>query len=66
MDLTEKNKAHIDSLSYEALLSVWRFAPVGDQWFQGETGTYWGQRMRGLRDKGADHVGASKTLGWEK
>ena len=36
MDLTAENKAHIDGLSYEGLLSRWRFAPVGDPWFMGE------------------------------
>lgn len=66
MDLTAERKAHIDSLSYEQLLSHWRFAPVGDRWFQGETGTYWGERMAELRKQGADHVGASKALGWER
>jgi hypothetical protein len=66
MELTEKNKEHIDSLSYEGLLSRWRFASAGDPWFQGETGKYWGKRMAELREAGADHVGASKRIGWEK
>ena len=66
MNLTTENKAYIDKLSYQALLSSWRFAPVGDKWFQGETGDYWGKRMRELREQGADHVGASKSIGWEK
>lgn len=66
MDLTEKNKAHIDAMSYESLLSQWRHAPVGNAWFQGETGDYWGKRMAELRSAGADHVGASKSIGWEK
>lgn len=66
MDLTPKNKTYIDSLSYEQLLSRWRFAPVGDPWFRGETGDYWGKRMAELRAQGADHVGASKRLGWKK
>jgi hypothetical protein len=66
MDLTPKNKEHIDSLGYEQLLSHWRFAPVGDPWFKGETGDYWKQRMSELRDQGADHVGASKRIGWDK
>jgi len=66
MKLTEKNKKHIDSLSYQGLLSYWRFAPIGDPWMQSETGDYWGKRMRELREKGADHVGASKVIGWEK
>lgn len=66
MNLTPENKAHIDSYSYYGLLSHWRFAPAGDPWFQGETGDYWSKRMKELRDKGADHVDASKALGWEK
>ena len=67
MELTEKNKAYIDGLSYEALLSRWRFAPVGDPWFQGETGKYWGERMSELRSQpggNEKHVAASKSLGW--
>ena len=66
MDLTPENKAIIDDKSYTALLSGWRFAPVGDTWFQGETGDYWGKRMAELRNQGANHVGASKSIGWEK
>ena len=62
MKLTPENQKHIDSLSYKQLLSGWRFAPVGDAWFQGETGEYWGKRMAELRDQ-EDHVKASKELG---
>ena len=66
MNLTPENKAHIDALSYEELLNRWRFSPVGDQWFQGETGTYWGKRMALKRsaDPGGA-VEASKKIGWE-
>ena len=65
MKLTDENKKHIDSLSYEALLSHWRFAPSGDKWFQDETGEYWGNRMKELREKNNDmHVQASKNIGW--
>ena len=64
MELTEKNKAHIDSLSYKQLLHSWRFSPSGNPWFQGETGKYWGERMSELRKEGADHVAASKAIGW--
>jgi len=63
MDLTEENKKTIDAMSYEGLLSKWRFAPSGDPWFQGETGEYWGKRMNELR-KTSDHVAASKRIGW--
>ena len=66
MELTAENKAYIDNLSYEGLLRSWRFAPSGNEWFHGETGKYWGERMKEMRDKGADHVGASKSIGWDK
>jgi hypothetical protein len=65
MNLTDDNKAHIDALSYEQLLRQWRNSPSGDPWFQGETGKYWGDRMNTLRSEGADHVGASKRIGWD-
>ena len=67
MDLTPERKKYIDSLSYEGLLSRWRFAPIGDLMFQGETGEYWGKRMGEMRsrDEGAA-VAASKVIGWGK
>ena len=65
MNLTPENKAHIDGLDYESLLRSWRFAPVGDEWFQGETGVYWGKRMAELRSENAGRaVRASKNIGW--
>lgn len=67
MDLTSANKAHIDSLSYKSLLSRWRFAPMDDLWFQGETGDYWGERMKELRNNmnNSEHVRTSKSIGWK-
>lgn len=65
MDLTSENKASIDKMDYESLLYRWRNAPVGDPWFQGETGYYWKQRMQELRNVDpAGHVQASKNIGW--
>ncbi len=67
MDLTPENKAHIDSMSHAGLLSKWRFAPIGDPWFQGETGKYWGERMAKLRDENPGQaVQNSKNIGWER
>ena len=69
MDLTPENKQYIDSLSYHQLLAKWRFAPIGDPWFQDETGDYWGKRMSELRSEpGGDelHVSASKSIGWDR
>lgn len=66
MELTSENKKYIDGLSYESLLSHNRFAPIGDKWFQGETGDYWLKRMYELKNSGiVDHVGISKKIGWE-
>ena len=65
MNLTEENKAYIDSLSYASLLARWRFSPAGDPWFQGETGDYWGDHMSALRSQNNErHVRASKDIGW--
>ena len=66
MQLTEANKKYIDSLSYEQLLSHWRFAPSGDLWFQGETGDYWGSVMNKKKEelKGYQAVAISKSIGW--
>jgi len=67
MKLTPENKAYIDAKSYESLLSHWRFAPLGDLWFQDETGKYWRERMAELRGKESDNgVSVSKAIGWEK
>jgi len=69
MDLTPECKAEIDAMSYEQLLSKWRFAPAGSPWFQGESGDYWGKRMNELRSlPGGDieHTQASKRIGWER
>ena len=67
MKLTPENKAHIDGKSLMELLSRIRFSPVGDPWFQDETGDYWMKRYTELRSKDPQEaVNASKTLGWER
>lgn len=68
MELTIENKKYIDGMSYVALLELWRFAAIGDPWFQGATGAYWGERMKELRSQDGGqgrHVAASKAIGWE-
>lgn len=40
----------IDNASYEELLRKWRFAPVGDPFFQGEMGQYYSKVMAEKRD----------------
>lgn len=64
MVLTPENKAQIDAMPFIELLRLWRFAPVGDPWFQGETGKYWGERMAQLRSYDpAGAAFASKAIG---
>lgn len=67
MKLTPENKAVIDGKTVMQLLGGVRFAPIGDPWFQDETGDYWLKRLAELRsqDNGA-YVSESKNLGWEK
>jgi hypothetical protein len=64
MKLTPEMKAHIDSLSYDRLLTKWRLAPDGDPWFQNATGQYWSDRMAQLRPAGECRtVAAAKIIG---
>lgn len=65
--LDEKMKQTIDSMSYESLLSLWRNAPVGSPYFQGETGDYYSAVMKQKRIEigNAAHVQASKDIGWD-
>jgi hypothetical protein len=70
MKLTPENKQHIDSLSLFTLLERWRNVPIGDEWFEGETGCYWGKRMNELKSNShveyAEYVAASKAIGWKQ
>jgi len=60
-----KIKKWIDNASYEELLRKWRFAPIGDPYFQGETGDYYSKVMK-EKKQNCDHVQASKKIGWKK
>jgi hypothetical protein len=67
MELTEETKLMIDGMSYEQLLSRWRFGQIGDPIFTGEVGAYYSDRMAKIRnatDGNRRHVAASKRLGW--
>ena len=56
----------IDSQDYEELLRRWRFARVGDPFFQDRTGEHYSQAMTkkriALKDKG---LSASKNVGFD-
>ena len=64
--MTEDQKNWIDRSTYKMLLEKWRFAPVGDQIFQGESGKYYSEVMADRRKTlGPEvHTQASKEIGW--
>lgn len=66
MELTKEVKQMIDNMTYSELLQRWRFAPVGDTVFQGETGEYYCQVMAQKRKEVGNevHVATSKNIGW--
>jgi hypothetical protein len=61
--MNEQFKNWIDNADYEQLLSKWRFASVGDPMFQGEIGDYF-RKVMSEKKKTANHVQASKNIGW--
>ena len=64
--MNEETKKSIDSMDYEGMLSLWRFAKVGHPMFQGEIGKYFNKVMNEKRDALSDdeRVQASKNIGW--
>lgn len=69
--MTPEQKSWIDNASYDQLLEKWRFAPVGDPFFQGDTGEYYSDVMRQKRAnsnhmrKSLEAVEAMKEAGLE-
>lgn len=63
--MTPTQKKWIDEASYEQLLQKWRFAPMGDPFFQGACGMYFNEVIWKRRDE-VDAASISKKLGWEK
>jgi hypothetical protein len=65
MKLTPETKKRIDNMSYRDMLAMWRFEKIGSEIFQGDSGVYFAERMRALRDENpAEHTAASKAIGW--
>ena len=58
--------AWIDAASYEELLRKWRWAPSGDPFFRGAVGVHYSETMVRRREEvgPAEHVAASKRIGW--
>ena len=66
MSLVDQVKKEIDGMSYEAMLSLWRFAPCPHPMFVGETGDYFKKIMFQKRDAlpQGEAVAVSKSIGW--
>lgn len=59
--LTPELKEKIDSMSHMELCRAWRFAPVGDELFQGDVGDY---LLARLETFGGFTPAISKAIGW--
>lgn len=66
--MTEAEKQWIDKASYFDLLAKWRYAPAGEQIFQGESGRYYAEVLERRRSEigGAEHSRISREIGWRK
>lgn len=64
--MTDEQKRWIDKADYEELLQRWRFAPVGNPLFQGDTGEYYRKIMTKKKQQicVSARVQASKAIGW--
>ena len=60
--MTEEQKNKIDAMSYEQLLSQWRYAPIGDPMFKGECGTYY----KDVMDKKKQEIGDGAAVNISK
>jgi hypothetical protein len=64
--ISNEMKSKIDAMNYEAMLRIWRFAPMGADIVSGEVGDYFKESM--LTKKAAlgdsEQVQISKTIGW--
>ena len=65
MDLTSVLKQEIDDMSYEAMLWKFRFTPIGEEMFMGESGMYFRKSMGEKREQ-CDAVAVSKAIGWRR
>ena len=57
----EELKREIDALDQYEMCRLWRFAPAGHPYFQGDVGTYFTLK---LREKGGMTPDISKSLGF--
>jgi hypothetical protein len=61
----DEMKEWIDTATREQLLSKWRFAKLGDPFFQTEIGEYYANVLFNPKNKSTDFDKVSKKVGWE-
>lgn len=59
--IDEVTKKAIDEMSQFSMASLWRNAPSGHPYFQGETGEYF---SKVFKEKGGMTTEISKEIGW--
>ena len=69
--MNEETKQNIDSMSYQSMLSLWRFSlwrfsSSGHPYFQSEIGTYFSKVMSEKQKQlpEGEHIRISKAIGW--
>lgn len=64
--MTQKEKNKIDRMSYESMLRMNRFEPMGSPIFSGDSGTYFLKVMSKKREAlpEGEHIRISKLIGW--
>ena len=62
----QNRKNWIDNATYQELLQVWRFEPIGSDWFQDELGEYFKIKFfkKGEETPNEEMAQASKNVGW--
>ena len=60
--MTDEQKQTIDNMSQEEMARLWRFHPVGDPLFQGNTGQYFKKVF--FEERGGFTPAISKALSW--
>ena len=65
--MTPEQKIEFDNMSYYQMLTLYRFAPIGDIRFQDESGEYFIKEMGRKKDllTHDETVATSKAVGWE-
>ncbi len=66
--MNEKLRETIDLFSYENMLKLHRFAPIGSRYFKGDVGTYFAKVMAEKKSKLSNEecVAISKRVGWDE